>query len=571
MVNTTNSPQHRDSDDSLIAEMNMINTAHSRQESASRQPMRKLAGFYRRQRRLMFTLTVIFAAVALLIVYLLHDRYDAATLLMLDQAQTQLSDAKVNTLPSVESEVEIMSSDAIYQKVALKLGLASKAKPGPDKIDGDVERSNNTSASASTGQMVDRLIPIPDNDIIRVPSHIIKALKKKLKVRRRGSSDVIAVEATADSPKEAAMLSRVFTKVYLAEHVRSKLQFIEGIERALEERVASLRKQGKSSGVGATNGPEIDTAIRNFSSQYLARYKLVELNRQAVLPHLRVASWAVEPDHASFPQRELLAIAGVLAAIQLAIAIALLVDLNFTGISSPRELELASGVWNIGQIPSAGLRRTRRKKCHDWIIELPTSPFSCSIHKLYNGVDLLLRQNQVTPSVMVTGMSEKICHDVIAVALARSAALGGKKVVIVSGETHVSRLPLLMSLNEQEPAADVSEEAIEQAVPNNLQTDPKTDLKVLDVKQGGYGWNDGIIHYSVFTGTLEYLERNFDLVVVVAPSLPQADNIFMQAVRTGLRLLVVQGGASMEDEVTEAVQRLRRVGGDNVVTALIKH
>lgn len=550
----------------------MINTAPSRQESASRQPMRKLAGFYRRQKRLMFTLTVIFAAVALLIVYFLHDRYEAATLLMLDQVQTQSSDSKANTLPSVESEIEIMSSDAIYQKVALKLGLASREKPSPDIIDENVERPNDTPATASTSQAVDRSIFIPDSDIIKVPSHIIKTLKKKIKVRRRGSSDVIAVEATADSPKEAAMLSRVFTKVYLAEHVRSKLQFIEGVERALEERVASLRKQSNSSGAGASNGP-IDTAIRNFSSQYLARYKLVELNRQAVLPHLRVASWAVEPDHANFPRRELLAVAGVLAAIQLAIAIALIVDLNFTGISSPRELELASGVWNIGQIPSTGLRRARLKKCHDWIIELPSSPFSCSIHKLYNGVDLLLRQNQVTPSVMVTGMSEGIRHDVIAVALARSAALSGKKVVIVSGETHVSRLPLLMSLKDQETelAADVSKEAIEQAVPNNLQTDPKTDLKVLDVKQGGYGWNDGIIHYSVFTGTLEYLERNFDLVVVVAPSLPRADNIFMQAVRTGLRLLVVQGGASMEDEVTDAVQRLRKVGGGNVVTALIMH
>lgn len=534
--------------------------------------MRKLAGFYRRQKRLMFTLTVIFAAVALLIVYFLHDRYEAATLLMLDQVQTQSSDSKANTLPSVESEIEIMSSDAIYQKVALKLGLASREKPSPDIIDENVERPNDTPATASTSQAVDRSIFIPDSDIIKVPSHIIKTLKKKIKVRRRGSSDVIAVEATADSPKEAAMLSRVFTKVYLAEHVRSKLQFIEGVERALEERVASLRKQSNSSGAGASNGP-IDTAIRNFSSQYLARYKLVELNRQAVLPHLRVASWAVEPDHANFPRRELLAVAGVLAAIQLAIAIALIVDLNFTGISSPRELELASGVWNIGQIPSTGLRRARLKKCHDWIIELPSSPFSCSIHKLYNGVDLLLRQNQVTPSVMVTGMSEGIRHDVIAVALARSAALSGKKVVIVSGETHVSRLPLLMSLKDQETelAADVSKEAIEQAVPNNLQTDPKTDLKVLDVKQGGYGWNDGIIHYSVFTGTLEYLERNFDLVVVVAPSLPRADNIFMQAVRTGLRLLVVQGGASMEDEVTDAVQRLRKVGGGNVVTALIMH
>jgi capsular polysaccharide biosynthesis protein len=571
LVITTDSSQHRDSDNSLIAEMNMMNTAHSRQESASRQPMRKFFGFYQRQRRLMVTLTVIFVAVALLVVHFLHDRYDAATLLMLDQAQTQSSGSKVNTLPSVESEIEIMTSDAIYQKVAIKLGLAKNAKPNPDINDEAVKRPEDNPATASIDRTVDRLVPVADNDNIKVPPHIIKALKKKIKVRKRGKSDVIAVEATANSPKEAARLSRVFTKVYLAEHVRSKLQFIEGIERALEERVASLRKQGKSSGAGSPNGSEIDTAIRNFSSQYIARHKLVELNRQAVLPHLRVASWAVEPYHASFPQRELLAVAGVLAAIQLAIAIALLVDLNFTGISSSRELELASGVWNIGLIPSAGLRRARRKKCHDWIIELPSSPFSCSIHKLYNGVDLLLRQHRVTPSVMVTGMSERIRHDVIAVALARSAALSGKKVVIVSGETQVSRLPLLMSLKQQEPVSDVAEEALEQAVPNNLQTDPKTDLKVLDVKQGGYGWNDGIIHYSVFTGTLEYLERNFDLVVVVAPSLPQADNIFMQAVRTGLRLLVVQEGASMEDEVTNAVQRLRRVGGDNVVTALIAH
>ncbi|MEJ2227619.1 MAG: Wzz/FepE/Etk N-terminal domain-containing protein [Alphaproteobacteria bacterium] len=418
-----------------------MNTACTQQEEPPRQPLRKLTGFFRRQWILIVTLTAIFTAGALLVAYFLNDRYVASTLLLIDKAEAQLSNSKVNVLPSVGTEIEIMRSDAIYWKVAIELGYADNTKPISNRIGGASKPPDDTPQTASTSEtaplpvpsqklLADSSSPIVDSNI-KVPSHVIRELKKKIKIRQRGESEVIAVEAKADTPQEAAMLSRVFTKVYLAEHVRSKRKFIEEVEQALEDRVASLRKQDKNS------NSNIDTAVRNFSSQYIARYKLVELNRHAVLPHIRVASWAVEPDRASFPQRKLIAIAGVLAAIQAAIAIALIVDLNFTGVSSLRELELASGVWNIGLIPGAGLKRTQRKKYQDWVIDLPSSPFSRSIQKLYHGIDLLLQQRRLPTSVMVTSMNKKLRHDVIAVALARSAALSGKKAVADLGGTTV--------------------------------------------------------------------------------------------------------------------------------------
>lgn len=560
----------------------MINEARFPQREEAGLPLRYLAGFYRRQRRLMMVLTVIFSTATLLFAYSFHDRYTAATLLLPEQHGLQASDAKGNRL-SADTEVEIMRSDAMYRKVAIILSLAKDAKPGPNETNARIKPPKDTPyaglstaclggvAEAGTARPIEVTADTGNiNNNIEVTPRMTKALKEKIKVRKRGDSEVIAVEATGNSPEEAAALSCIFTRVCMAEQLRSKLQFIEETERMLEERAASPRKQDDSSGAGKAAGSDAGTAGRDFYRQYLTRSKLVELNRNAVLPDIRVATWAVEPDTPSLPQRKLLAIAGVLASILAAAAIALVVDVSFTGISTSRELEIASGVWNIGLVTGAKRRGTWGfgGKPQDWIIDQPSSPFSRSIHKLYNGAALQLRQRQAVPSIMVTGMSEKIPHDVIAVALARSAALGGKKVVIVGGEQQESRLPLLMSLKPRKPV-NVPEDAVEQFVRDNLQTDPKSSLKVLSVKMGGCGWNDGVVHYPVFTSVLQYLERNFDLAVVVAPSLPHADNVFLQAVPTGLRLLLVQSGVSMTDEVADAVRQLSRAGETNVVTALV--
>lgn len=584
--------------------MNIMNASHLPPPSEPRLPLRFLTGFYRRQRRLMVILAVVFSAAAVLAAYSLHDRYTAVTLLLPGQPGAPASDARSGARPSADTEVEIMRSDATHRKVAIILGLAANAKPAPDITGEDnihpqiIPYADLSAACLREGSQTGAA-PIDEADTgvdAQLTSRMTKALKEKIKVRKRNDSDVIAVEATGDTPEEAAALSCIFTRVSLAEQVRSKLQFFEEAERTLEKRVATLRKtvenpaaggasvehtastrkQGKRSGAGG-NGSEADAPVVDFFRRSLTRSRLVELNRDAVelnrdavMPDIRVVAWAVEPDSPGFPPRKLLAGAGVLAGILAAIAVALVVDVNFTGISTARELEIVTGVWNIGLVTGARRRRAwgGGRKCHDLIIDRPSSPFSSTIYNLYYGVDLLLQQRQAPRSILVTSMSEKIPHDVIAVALARSAALCGKKVVIVGGGPQESGLPRLMSLEPPDPVS-VPENAVAQGISNQLQTDPNSNLKVLSTKIGGYGWNGGMVHYPVFNGILEQLEQNFDLVVVLAPSLPQADDVFMRAIRTGLRLLLVESGASMTDEVSEAMQKLRQAGQINVVTALV--
>jgi len=107
-----------------------------------------------------------------------------------------------------------------------------------------------------------------------------------------------------------------------------------------------------------------------------------------------------------------------------------------------------------------------------------------------------------------------------------------------------------------------------QAIDKAMQDDPKTDLKVLSWGAGKRQKKTGFIYPFLLGRLVKQLEQEFDLVVIVAPSMAQPENALMYTVEAGLTLLVVETEAVKAVEIREAVQQLHRTQQAYIVTAM---
>jgi polysaccharide biosynthesis transport protein len=83
----------------------------------------------------------------------------------------------------------------------------------------------------------------PDSNQINDHNHNVvaaKALQKITNVRRRGLTNVIALDITIDNAKDAARLANAYADTYIEEQVNAKLQAAGHTESALSKRVSEL-------------------------------------------------------------------------------------------------------------------------------------------------------------------------------------------------------------------------------------------------------------------------------------------------------------------------------------------
>ncbi|MCB5173894.1 hypothetical protein LGR44_01745 [Microvirga sp. SM9] len=192
------------------------------------------------------------------IVLSLAEKYTATALLVVDQRDLRLlgldTPAPAAASPNVDSEVEIMKSPSIAQEVASRLNLASDPRfvagaEGDESVIsqfvGGTLNVFKSSLQSGFGMLGDESVGPEGQDALESgktdPNAIAaRALQRITTVRRRGLTNVIAIDVTAESPSEAARLANAYAETYIDGQVRAKLRSAERAEAALTERVSEL-------------------------------------------------------------------------------------------------------------------------------------------------------------------------------------------------------------------------------------------------------------------------------------------------------------------------------------------
>jgi polysaccharide biosynthesis transport protein len=220
----------------------------------------QVIGAVSRHLRLVAAVSLAIALLTIAIVLSLGERYTATALLVVDQRDLRLlgleTPAPAGASPNVDSEVEIMKSTGVARDVAARLNLANDPRFGPSADSGNA-------LSQAVGSTVDAFKSVAfavfgssDDEELDAGSDqgqagrsrakadpnaiAAQALQKITTVRRRGLTNVIAIDVTAETPREAARLANAYADTYIDGQINARLNSAERAEAALSRRVTEL-------------------------------------------------------------------------------------------------------------------------------------------------------------------------------------------------------------------------------------------------------------------------------------------------------------------------------------------
>ncbi|WP_262031362.1 GumC family protein [Microvirga sp. Mcv34] len=221
--------------------------------------MGKVLGAVRRQFRLVALLSVLLCVLAVGLVMILPPQFTATTLLAVDSTEGRPAEPAVTGYSlNVDGEVEVMQSMKVAQQVVKRLNLtadprfvdkASSSSPAPSGVSDYLTSLLPTggSSAAQAGESLATASLSPEETVAEGEDPAVVraavALQKIMNVRRRGLTNVLALDITIDDPKDAARLANGYADTYITEQISSKLAAAGHTEAALSRRVAELGEE----------------------------------------------------------------------------------------------------------------------------------------------------------------------------------------------------------------------------------------------------------------------------------------------------------------------------------------
>lgn len=173
----------------------------------------------RRQALLIIATVGFFFVGAALYLFSVTPTYTATVLILADPSPTALLNPNSGAAPGrafeqsrVDSEVEILRSDAIAMEVVRRADLVSDPEFGP---------------AISLGEKIEIALGIEPSAISDGPTalkRVVDRFKSATDVRRRGLTFVIAASVSAENPDRAAALANALAGAYIDQQLSNKVQ-----------------------------------------------------------------------------------------------------------------------------------------------------------------------------------------------------------------------------------------------------------------------------------------------------------------------------------------------------------
>ena len=304
------------------------------------------------------TIVAVVTAVALIcaVIYLLlaTAQFSASALLLIDtknsamfRASSIVADAAVESA-NIESQVEILKSERILQKVVLDQNLRDAPVLAPGAI------------STGLAWLTQHILfwrhppdPIPGEDPKIIAS--ARALQKLIGVRRVGTTYLIEVSAQMSSPAQAASVTNSIAKNYIADQqsfredlarrqssmLQARSDELEAHATQAEEAVEQLKFSGSMKGeTSASARVELKNLESTAQTYRVLHDKFLEQSAESwqqqflSLPDATVASPAYAPLGKSSPQTLVVLTSSLLLGLSAGVIIVLLLNRRTLGLAA---------------------------------------------------------------------------------------------------------------------------------------------------------------------------------------------------------------------------------------------
>lgn len=432
----------------------------------------------------------------------------------------------------------------------------------------------STSASNSPTAANSNVTPNVPTDIQLVQSAQVRNLVQQklgvapgVTVSQVGTTNVVSIAATSDSPEVAAKVANAYANSYIA---ASRMNYTNSIQGQIIQLQGQINQQqgqinqitqqiaGTPTGSSPSN---LNTQLTNLlGQQETLRTELSSLQQslasaaggQLVSP----ASADSVLKHPSFVQDALFALGiGVL----IGLGFALLRDYLDDRIRGREELELAApGLPLVGMIPEISDWRNRRAV---FLVELarPRSPAAEAYRSLRTSIQFMaldhpIKLLQITSAAQVEGKTTTSAN--LSVAMAQA----GSRVLLVSCDLRKPRIHEFFALSNSEGLTSVllGEATLSQAI------QPVSEVPNLSLLGSGpVPPNPSeLLAGAKARQTFRELADTFDVVLLdSSPLLPVTDGAVLAGLADGV-LLVGTANVSTKRDVSRAIELLERVSAN---------
>ena len=313
----------------------------------------------------------------------------------------------------------------------------------------------------------------------------------------------------------------------MADESQRVLASLQATVNAGEARVASLRStlsglQGQlnSSSRAEAAAQSLDREAQSKNAIY-NQYNLAQqqANQQKNFnePQGVIVSSATSPKHASFPNKPLFAVLGVVLGIIMGACVVLVAEAFDSGLLSGQGVEEALGHPFLASIPLLSSRALRRAgktvSPENYVIAKPMSAFAESFRALRSAL-VLSNVDFPTQVIALTSALPGEGKTASTLAFARVLGMGGSKVVVIDCDVRRSSLGRLTRVSRAEGLVEVlsGEAALQDAVvPDEVE-----NVWLLPLSKAAFTPRD-LFGSQAFTQLIANLREQYDFIVLDTP------------------------------------------------------
>lgn len=301
---------------------------------------------------------------------------------------------------------------------------------------------------------------------------------------------------------------------------------------------------------------ESDIAQRQYRT-LLSRMRDLEAQAVVQVADSSIVSQAITPRAASFPNKKLILSLALFSAFGLGVGLAFLNEYYLGGITSVQQLG------NLIDIPvAATLPRVdvapELLSVSDMIVEAPLSAYAESLRRLRSAVDQAVRGRRDRGAVIVvTSSIPDEGKSTLALALARTCAIAGRKVLLVDADLRRPSLHRLVGLEPQDGVHDyLSNPDKFEDVQGFYDIDPKTGAGLIMGQRRSPAPTDQLLQSKAFEDILVNSRTAVDIAIIDAPPmLPTVDARYIVA-HADVVVLCVGYGTVSQSEVRLSLSQI---------------
>lgn len=290
----------------------------------------------------------------------------------------------------------------------------------------------------------------------------------------------------------------------------------------------------------------------------LSRIRELETQAMVQIADARLVSAAIAPNSKSFPQTRLVLAAALVVSLGVGIGLAFLSEFYLGGVNSSTQMTNITGS-RVGAVIPRIAQSNDQLSVADVVVDSPMTQFPEAIRRLRANIERFSpRPMQGTPVIMVTSALPAEGKSVIALSLARTFAMAGKRCLLLDADM---RKPSMQKLTGVEITSGLYEFLLsapeDEAAADCFEFDAKSDVGIIFGRERSGQPTDQLVQSEAFRAIIEDGAKKFDVVIIDTPPLISVVDARYIAMQCDCVVFTVRAGETSQSDVRYAHDQLR--------------